>query len=411
MMRVRLFYFTPADLLVPRVDRQCIMRFLQALAQQRVDVEAVSLDVRLEYAEPTAQRDLFDVYGLTTRFPVQILPSRTRQSRDVSPAWRTLAYAVWAFRRLLRRRSPATYDVTVLFFKNYLLAVPFRLLRRLARGEVLLLFEAHLPPQHAYERWLLRRMDGVLPISHTLAQELHRHGIDERRILVTHQGVDLEAISRAVGENGDVRQRLGLPSDRKLAVYTGKVIDGYREVDLLVDAARLVPEAEFVIVGGRDDHVERLRERVRRDGPANVRFEGFVAPADVFPYQAAADVLLTYYPSGNPLNRYRSPGKLFEYMASGRPIVTADYPSLREALSPGAAVFVEPDDPAALAAGIRSVLSDPELGDRLARQAREDVRRFTWDERAVQVIEFVERLSGATPRRVQPKVPVDRSSP
>lgn len=395
-MRTKLLYFTPADVLVPRVDRQCIMRFIEALVENGVDAEAVSLDVRLEHDEPTKLRDLFDVYGLTTRFPVRILPSRARQSRDVHPVWRTLAYSAHAFWRLVVRGGAAPFDVTVLFFKNYLLAAPFLLLRPLVRGRLLLLFEAHLPPQRTHERYLLRRVDGVLPISEMLGRELQSDfGIDERRILVAHQGVDLDAIARAVGGSGDARERLGLPRDRKVVVYTGKVNDGYREVDLLLDAARLVPDAEVVIVGGRDDHVERLRARVRRDGPANVRFEGFVAPADVFPYQAAADVLLSYYPSGHRLNRYRSPGKLFEYMASGRPIVTADYPSLREALSRGAAVFVEPDDPAALAEGIRTVLSDPELGARLARQARQDVQRFTWDERAKRVIAFIERLSAS----------------
>ena len=395
MKRIQLFYFTPADLLIPRVDRQCIMRFLDALAQRGVVVEAVSLDVKVDFEEPTRERDLFDVYGLTMRFPVRILPSRTRQSRDnVNPVWRMLVFSAYAYWRLLVRRRSSPSDITVLYFKNYLLAAPFLLLRRLLRGKLLLLFEIHVPPERIRDRRLIRRLDGLVPVSSILARELQAdYDIDERRILVAHQGVDLDAISRVVGENGDLRERLGLPTDRKLAVYTGKVNDRLREIDFMLEAARLVPETELVIVGGREDEVARLRARVRREGPANVRFEGFVAPADIFPYQAAADVLLTYYSSELSINKYRaSPGKLFEYMASGRPIVTADYPALREALSPGAALFVEPDNPAALAEGIRTVLADPDLGDRLAAQARADVQRFTWDKRAERVIEFVHHL-------------------
>ena len=397
MTRIKLLYFTPADLLVPRVDRLCIMRFLEALVEHGVDVEAVSLNVRLEHDEPTAQRDLFEVYGLTTRFPVHILPSRATQSRDVHPVWRTLVFSAWAFWRLLLRRGISRSDVTVLYIKNYLLVPPFLLLRRVLGRRLLLLFEIHVPPERAHDRRLIKRLDGLVPVSEILAHELQTdYGIEERRILVAHQGVDLDAITQTADGNGNLRERLGLPVDRKLLVYTGKVNDKLREIDLLLEAARLVPEAELVIVGGRADHVERLRARVERDGPANARFEGFVAPADVFPYQAAADVLLTYYPSRLPINKFRaSPGKLFEYMASGRPIVTADFPALREALSPGAALFVEPDNPAALAEGIRTVLSDPELGERLARQARADVQEFTWDKRAERVIEFVERLREA----------------
>jgi glycosyltransferase involved in cell wall biosynthesis len=74
-----------------------------------------------------------------------------------------------------------------------------------------------------------------------------------------------------------------------------------------------------------------------------------------------------YYPSELSINKYRaSPGKLFEYMAAKRPIVTADFPALREALGPDAALFVEKDNPDALAAGIRAVLGDEDLGERLA---------------------------------------------
>src|SRR4051794_1513299 len=90
---VRLAYFTPSDVLVPRVDRQCIMRFCEALAKHQVDVEVVSLDVKVEYDEPTRTRSLDDVYGLTRSFPVKILPSPARQSRDdsrVLAPWRSV---------------------------------------------------------------------------------------------------------------------------------------------------------------------------------------------------------------------------------------------------------------------------------------------------------------------------------
>jgi glycosyltransferase involved in cell wall biosynthesis len=75
--------------------------------------------------------------------------------------------------------------------------------------------------------------------------------------------------------------------------------------------------------------------------------------------------------------------KLFEYMASGRPIVASDLPSLREVLADGRnAVLVEPGNPQALTAGIRRIKEDPALAERIARQALEDVRDYTWDRRA-----------------------------
>ncbi len=81
--------------------------------------------------------------------------------------------------------------------------------------------------------------------------------------------------------------------------------------------------------------------------------------------------------------RFTSPLKLFEYMAAGRPIVASDLPSIREVLRHEQnALLVEPGDAAALAAGVRRLLDDRPLADRLAQAAVTDVASYSWDRRA-----------------------------
>jgi glycosyltransferase involved in cell wall biosynthesis len=395
--RIQLMYFTPSDLLIPRVDRHCIMRFCEAVSALGVDVEAVSLNVSLEFDEPTRSRGLFDVYGVRTPFAVTVLPTSVHQatSDGASSTWRALTYSAHAFWRLLATRRAFAYDCTLIYFKNYLLGPPFLVLRKLLGKRVLLLFEIHVPPSNWLGRRLLPRLDGVIPVSRVLARELRaQFGIEDQRILVAHMGVSLRYLEEVRITKEQARHRLGLPQDRKLVVYTGKVHTQSREIDLLVETAELLTnEAEVVIVGGREDQVAQLRDRLRRQQITNVRIPGFVAPADVFPWQLAADALVMYYPSELSINKYRaSPGKLFEYMAAKRPIVTADFPALREALGPDAALFVEKDNPDALAAGIRAVLGDEDLGERLAGQAYRDVHAFTWERRAERVLAFSQQL-------------------
>ncbi len=81
--------------------------------------------------------------------------------------------------------------------------------------------------------------------------------------------------------------------------------------------------------------------------------------------------------------------KLFEYMAAERPIVASRLPSITEVLNEENSVLIEPDDPVSLGDGIRGILDDEERARRIARQAREDVERHTWRNRARAILDFI----------------------
>jgi glycosyltransferase involved in cell wall biosynthesis len=80
--------------------------------------------------------------------------------------------------------------------------------------------------------------------------------------------------------------------------------------------------------------------------------------------------------------------KMFEYMASGVPIVSSDLPVLQEVLRDGDnAMIVPADDVARWRAGIERLISDDDLRFRLARNAQGDLERlYTWDARAAVVM-------------------------
>jgi len=140
-----------------------------------------------------------------------------------------------------------------------------------------------------------------------------------------------------------------------------------------------------VIIGGHPAEpdvarVRRLAGALEIEG--RLTFAGLVSPARVSTLLRNADVLVV--PTiDTRWARYTSPLKLFEYMAAGRPIVASDLPAIREVLTDGEnACLVAPGDEHALAAGIRRVLDDPALADRLARRASEGVAAYSWDRRA-----------------------------
>jgi glycosyltransferase involved in cell wall biosynthesis len=117
-----------------------------------------------------------------------------------------------------------------------------------------------------------------------------------------------------------------------------------------------------------------------------VEFVGMVEPSRVSGLLAKGDVLVLPSVGAGPAVNYTSPLKLFEYMAAGKPIVASNLPSIREVLRDGEnAVLVEPGSPTALTSGLRRVLEDRKLAERIASRAFDEVAEHSWDCRAERV--------------------------
>ncbi len=178
----------------------------------------------------------------------------------------------------------------------------------------------------------------VLPITQAMANWLaarYPAGFDPGRTVVSPMGVDLERYQDLPGSE-EARAQLGLPPGFT-AGYTGHLYPG-RGLELMQSLARLNPQVRFLWVGGEPAAVDAWRVRLVQAGIGNVHLAGFV-PNEALPlYQAACDVLLMPYQeaiagsSGGDTARFASPMKVFEYMASGRPILSSDLPVLREVL-------------------------------------------------------------------------------
>jgi len=181
------------------------------------------------------------------------------------------------------------------------------------------------------------------------------------------------------------RRQLGL-AEASTIVCTGHLYAG-RGVELFVDLAKAIPEAQFVWVGGKSEDVASWKERSAQQ--SNVTFIGFI-PNDRLPlYQAAADILLMPYgkvigvsSGGGNSAAISSPLKMFEYLAAGRAIVTSDLLVFHEVLNEQNAVFCQPEDTPAWIASVRDLLGDPNRRAALASQASQDSLGYSWTERA-----------------------------
>ncbi len=254
------------------------------------------------------------------------------------------------------------------------------------------IFEAHDVPtgwrHRALARAISRGKVRVVAISAALQRDLVLSGFASAdQMVVAHDGYD--APRPITGRAMQAPPVVG---------YVGGLYPG-RGVELILELARARPAVKFRLVGGGPADVTFWRERC---SAANVEFLGFQPQTRLPALYETMDVVLMPYARtgvfsetrGTDTSRWASPMKMFEYMASGSPIISSDLPVLEEVLTDGHnAIIVRSGDVHAWVVAIDRLLGDDNLRARLASRASSDLaRQFTWDAR-------VDRISTLFPSR------------
>ncbi|TLN19001.1 glycosyltransferase family 4 protein [bacterium] len=258
--------------------------------------------------------------------------------------------------------------------------------------------ELHDLPSGKLGPWLFRRWlktpgrKRLLVITNALRALLERdYGKDLLgiEVQVAPNAVDLDHYAQLPGPAA-AREQLGLP-ERLTAVYSGHFYAG-RGIDLLVGLARAFPEMNFLWVGGRAEDVQTWKDRLKEMGVANVTLTGFIDQSHLPLYQAAGDFLLMPYEnhiagsSGGNSAEICSPMKMFDYLATGRPILSSDLPVLHEILNDRNAVFCQAEDLAAWEKALHGLINDEGRRRALGDQARSYARMHSWKDRASQAM-------------------------
>jgi glycosyltransferase involved in cell wall biosynthesis len=198
-----------------------------------------------------------------------------------------------------------------------------------------------------------RTCDVIFCNSRATAADVHALlGVEEDRIRVAPPG-----LGRGLSPDGAVRD-LGRPY-----LLTVATLEPRKNLGTLLEAhAVLGGEPALALAGG-----EGWGEQPELTQPGLLPL-GFVPDGELPAlYRGAAAFV---FPS-----RFEGFGMpIVEAMACGTPVVASSHPSMDEACG-DAAVRVDPDDPAAIAAGIRQALSEAE---ELRARGLEHARRFSW---------------------------------
>ena len=231
----------------------------------------------------------------------------------------------------------------------------------------------------------------VVAVSEYLRVDLiQQFGVPSEKIIALHSGVELERFSCPITKEL-ARQQLGLAPDAVILVYAGQLYPE-KGPDTLVRAAAMLQDVRILIVGGGTiSDNERLRRLVEDVGVKNVMLTGFVSPSKIPIYLKSADILvLPQSAMSTHSTYYTSPLKLFEYMASDRPIVASRLPVLQEILTDEKNVlFYTADDPVALADTLKRLISNTQLASSISNQAYRDLQHYTWTRRAERILQYM----------------------
>jgi glycosyltransferase involved in cell wall biosynthesis len=217
------------------------------------------------------------------------------------------------------------------------------------------------------QQWMVSRgVGGYIAVSHHVAERVRAvMPWPSERIEVIPNGIDVTAFRHDRAE--DLRREVAGDDPRPLVLTVGR-LDEQKGHACLLEAARLVPDAQFALAGdGPLDDL--LRDRAARLGVADrIRFLG--RREDIAALLACADLFVL--PS-----RYEGlPLAVLEAMAAAVPVVATDVGGTSEAVVDGATGLLVPaDDPRALAAAVRRALDDPAGAHRLGAAGRDRARR------------------------------------
>ncbi len=360
---VKILYIANIRLPTEKAHGIQIMKMCEALAKAGASVELV-----IPTRKNAIQDDPFSYYAVPATFRIVRLPIINLL------AWGPLGYLVslaWFLQSA--RRHAERYPGACVYTREPLAAlfIPDTTI------------EVHVRSSSRIARYAIRKARNIVTITEGLKQALVDDGVPEGKITVLADAVDIGLFDTSLTK-AEARHQTRLPAEGKIALYAGSFsLYSWKGLDTFIAAARQHPEILFVCVGGTAEEAARVGGRLS----SNVRCIGKVSYAEVPRYLRAADVLVLPNKPGDTVSeRYTSPLKLFEYLASGTPMVASDLPSIREIVSEKEATLFIPGDSQALAQAIISVFADRESAAVRASAGKEKMEKYTWDVRAARVL-------------------------
>ena len=366
---MNIFYIGSPQLFGEGASSIHVARMCEAFAEHGHNVELI-LPIEIEKVD-----DFFTYYNVNSKF---------RINRTFGLNSGPLRHMVHGFMSLFKMFPVDNYDFIIT--RN----ITFAYLASFFKQRIVI--DIHHPPVNYLSKIAIRRFIKVKNIvkiscnSEGTKENLEKNFGFSKKFQVLHNGVNLKTFK----PNKDIdrfKEALDIPKSNIVASYIGNTYKG-RGIEKIIELSKINENIYFLVVGGEDsdnnDYAELLGSNQK-----NILFTGHIKNIDIPNYLGVSDILLIPYSSdftikgGSMAFDYSSPIKIFEYLASGKPIIASDLPSISRILTNNVtSILVDPNSTEALNNALNLLANDQKLSKEMSQNCLNLSKEFTWLNRA-----------------------------
>ena len=225
---------------------------------------------------------------------------------------------------------------------------------------------------------------GLVTLSPLVADAFAKLGVSRSKLIIQPSGVDIERFEERLSKD-KARQVLKLPKDIKIVLYSGR-FSKLKGTQLIFEIAKRMPTIHFLLIGHWGEK-ELENEFNQCYANRNIEIRPTVSSTELPLWLASADVLILPTLSSEHSSLWTSPLKLFEYMASGRPIVASNLPNVASILTQhDSGVLIDNDSIDCYINAIDEIIIDPRVSKELGARARKLSLNHTWENRVAKIL-------------------------
>ncbi|MEZ4818355.1 MAG: glycosyltransferase [Bdellovibrionota bacterium] len=380
--RMKIAYISDQAFPVEKADAEQVMNNYNALVKAGLQIELIIPDgwnQRKSHGKKNQENYIKDFYKIAKDVSIVQLShmpfTRWRLEKFTHPffamfyAWRKKFDVVYT--RNLPMALIASFFNTQLLYETYKIEnknklLRFILLRALKKNKLL----------------------GVITHSHLSKQSIVNLGIEEKKVLVAHNGFNPEVFRPHLSKH-EAREKLNISPEIKIITYAGRI--GYQKgLEQIFAIAEHLDHTFWMIGKVHPEYESWLKQQKEKYTLRNVIFIPYLT-GDVYAQHLMASDILLIPPSDEALIAGFTvlPIKTFSYMACGRPILAPRQKDVCEVLSEKNAFLVDIGNQDSLVSCISKIINFPEEAEKVAKQALFDSDAFSWDARAKKITHFL----------------------